>query len=267
MSRRFLFLFALLVPVVPSAAQSTWPGAPVNTAGFRLAKAIITGDNAPDLATFSAVATGRFAASPRLTVEVELPFARASEEVGFTPRTISGNAMGNPYLGIEVPIASGIVQAGVRLPLGPQPDEEGELAAQLYAFFSEFDRYEAHMAKTTAARVVATFGRLPESGQFAQLRIGATAMKPSGSDTELFADYGGRLGFREGALMGHFGILGRALLSSEQGSIADRTIHMVTAGVAGASGPVRPQAEVRYFLDEGFDDARLVVAIGVAIGW
>lgn len=41
---------------------------------------------------------------------------------------------------------------------------------------------------------------------------------------------------------------------------------MLTGGVAGTSGAVRPQAELRYYLDEGFDDARLVVALGAVIG-
>lgn len=266
MPRHPLLLLGLLLPLATVTGQSTWPGAPANTIGIRIAKSIVTADNGPDLATFTAVPSGRFALSPRLTLEVEIPIARASEDGGFGEGNVSGTAIGNPYVGIEIPMAAGFLQAGVRLGIAPNADEQGELAAQLYAVLSEFDRYEGHLPKTSAARVLAVYGRMPESGQFAQLRIGATGVKASEGDFEVFADYGGRIGLRGGGAMMHIGLLGRAILTSEEGSFGERTIHMLTGGVAATSGSVRPLAELRYFLDEGFDDARLVVALGAVVG-
>jgi hypothetical protein len=265
MPSRTLILVAVFLPTITASGQSVWPGDSPGTVGLRLAKSIVTADNGPGLATFTAVATGRFALTPRVTAEAEVSLARATGESGSGGESISGTALGNPYVGIEVPVGSATVQAGLRLGVAPVADGPGELDAQLYAILSEFDRFEAFMPKTSAARVLVGVGRAPSAGGFVQGRFGATAMKSDDTDVEVFLDYGGRIGYRGSGMMGYGGVLGRAILTSGEGSFSDRTIHMLSAGAAAVSGRARPQAELRYYLDEGTDDARIVVALGMVV--
>lgn len=262
---RSAFFLAIALPAATVAGQSTWPGESAGTFGLRLSKIIVTADDGPDFATLSAVPSGRFALSPTLTLEVELPLARGGGEVGFAARDESGIVFGNPYVGVELPFSGGVLQVGARPGISPTPDDEGELIAQLFAILSEFDRYEAFSPETSTLRVLARFGEIPPAGEFAQVRIGATLVKPSEGDFDMLADYGGRIGHHSGTLLVHAGLLGRAILTSDGGSFAERTIHMLAGGVAGTSGRVRPQAEARYYLDEGFDDARLVVSLGLTV--
>lgn len=262
---RSALLLALTLPAATIAGQSTWPGQSTGTFGLGLSKIIVTADNGPDVATFSVIPSGRIALSPTLTLEVELPFARGGGEVGFEARDESAIVLGNPYLGIEVPFSGGVLQVGARPGISSAPDDEGELIAQLYAILAEFDRYEAFLPETSTLRVLARFGEIPAAGGFTQVRIGATLVKPSEGDFDMLADYGGRIGHHSGSLMVHAGLLGRAILTSDGGSFAERTIHMLAGGVAGTGGRVRPQAEARYYLDEGFDDARLVVLLGLTV--
>lgn len=260
---------ALLVALLPMAAvqgQATWPGAPSGLVNLRVGKVFVTQEDGPDFATFIVTPGARIAIGRSMTLEVELPFARASEDFGLPPESVSGFAIGNPYIGLDLPTGNVRLQVGVRPGLAQDPDEPGDALALGYGFLTEFDRYEAYLPETSTIRFLAGFGTSPTRGQFAQLRIGGTALvQGGGGDGEVFADYGGRIGHAGDRHMIHVGILGRALLTSEEGGLAERTVHALAGGAALRTGAVQPSVELRYHLDEGYENARLVVLLGVAV--
>ena len=56
-------------------------------------------------------------------------------------------------------------------------------------------------------------------------------------------------------------------MSAEEGaSIADRTTNMIVFGAGGTTGRVRPNLEVRLFLDEFIrDEVKGIVALGMSV--
>jgi hypothetical protein len=203
--------------------------------------------------------SGRIGASMRL--EAELPLAAGGERGG-----PSASLIGNPYLGLRFQKSGRTVgaQLGVRLPVhGELSSSEGEFAVAAAAV-SDPDRLEAFFEHTVTARFAVEV-RPATSGNFlAGVKVGASAFFPTeAGDTEVFLDYGGRIGLQSAAVRAALALTGRLFATADGGSLADRTFHHVTATVDLVGGRIRPGALLRVPLDESSVNAVLGVQLTV----
>jgi len=270
--RPSLASFALAtLPALALSAQSTWfPAAGGAGLDLHVGKGFYENPGIR-FATVSPVVTLRFAVSQKAVIETELPFAFASVE-GDTHMENTSRMWGNPYLGVAVNGAPAArVRLGFRLGMGRGPFYYPEVIAIGSAMNQEFERAEAYLADVHALRGLVELGALPERGTFAQARIGATLLMAPGdeaADSEALLDYGLRLGWRTAAVIAHIGLTGRANLTRDDGSFADRTQHLLTLGLEATRGTVRPIVEVRYFLDEGArEQVKGMVNLGLMLPW
>ena len=261
-----LLPLALLIGSTNVIAQSAWlPVATGNNFDLRISRGFY-GEGGPGLATFAMTPSFRIEVAPRLMIEAELPIASASQSNSFTGDSETGFSPGNPYAGIVAQVAPvARLRAGIRPGIISDDLSVGEGLALGYGVISEYDRFEAYLPDYTAVRATVELGAVPATGGFAQARVGATLfMASDGGENETLAEYGVRIGMRTGAVMFHGGMLGRAVMTADEG--ADKTTNMLTVGIGGAAGRVRPNLEFRYFLDEDIrEEVKGILALGVTV--
>lgn len=263
-----IVLFLCLTPVVASAQRTWLVPLPDRGAAIEAATAFYEEDLTSGL-TLTLVPSVRFPVGGGIVATADLPISRASVRPGFLGASTTATIIGNPWLGIELPLANaGRLELGLRPGL-VQPDDAAEAAAAQFGAITEYDRFEMWSGKTTTARGVVHLGRLPAQGPFLSVRVGASVFVPSGTggDTEVLANYGLRGGVIAGRAMYSIAMTGRALVTSQTGSVADRSVHQVALGIESLEGQVRPHLQARIFVDEYTDGIQAVIAGGFAWGW
>jgi hypothetical protein len=148
-------------------------------------------------------------------------------------------------------------------------DDQAEASAVGFGVITEYDRFEAWLGKATSVRGVLHLGRLPTEGAFVTARVGGSVLIPdgTGADPEVLANYGVRAGLVRKGTMFYAAITGRALVTSVQGTVEDRTVHQLGVGLEALRGQVRPQLGARIFLDAELENVNAVLTAGFAWGW
>jgi hypothetical protein len=189
--------------------------------------------------------SGKFGPSTR--IEAELPMAAGGLE-----GTSSTFTVGNPYLGIRLhqPGKRFSTQFGVRFPTMADLSLKSVVAVTAAAV-SDADREEAFFSKTVTARAGVELHPAPAGTLLTGIRLGTSVFIPTdGGSVEAFLDYGGRIGIDNSSVMAALALTGRWFVTSDDGSLADRTMHQITGSVDLRRGPLRPGVVVRIPLDE-----------------
>jgi hypothetical protein len=259
----------LLLAAAPLRAQRTWL-VPLPDRGASLE--IATGLYEQDVTNgFTATITPglRFPIGGGIILTGELPISRASVRPGFIGADRSATFIGNPWIGLELPLRSaGRLELGVRPGLH-RAEDQAEASAVFFGTVTEYDRFEAWLGKATSVRSVVHLGRLPTAGAFVTARVGGSLLIPdgTGADPEVVANYGVRGGLVRNGTMFYAAVTGRALVTSTGGSIEDRTVHQLGVGLEALSGQVRPQIGARIFLDAELENVNAVLTAGFSWGW
>ena len=199
----------------------------------------------------SAIISGNLKASDRVFIEFDVPFSYADFDVNGTDIRI-----GNPYLGAAFGSVSSLFrfQIGFRLGFGEQQDDTEENAL-VTGFFADWERFEAFEPNTTSLRSALSVGKIFESGFSVGGRVGATAMARSGDNQEsdVWGDYGARVGYDKSGVGIYANLSGRYLISEEREfgiPFSERTAHQIGGSAHFTSGSWRPSVELRVPLDE-----------------
>lgn len=262
-------LGVLTLATTPLAAQRTWL-VPLPDRGASLE--IATGLYERDVTNgFTATITPgvRFPVGGGMILTGELPISQASVRPGFIGANRSATFIGNPWIGLEMPLrAAGRLEVGVRPGLR-EADEAAEFSAASFGVITEYDRFEAWLGKATSVRGVVHLGRLPSEGAFVTARVGGSLLIPSGTggDPEVLANYGLRAGLVRRGTMFYAALTGRALVTSQQGTIEERSVHQLGVGLESLRGQVRPQVGARIFLDADLANINAVLTAGFSWGW
>lgn len=217
-------------------------------------------------ATVALLLTGRFPAASKIAVVGEIPFAHLGLESGAEGE--GHDAIGNPYLGIEIGGRDSRVlgEIGLRLPLASEDESENAL---FVGYFTELiDRAEAFAPDAFPISGALNYVHRSPDGLVLRLRGGSAAWIATGEreESELFLLYSAQAGFEsQGArLVG--GLSGRILLSEEDADLGERTLQQFGGACSFRVGSVEPGVSVRIPLDEDLSDTvELVVAFGLGI--
>ena len=198
-------------------------------------------------------ASGKLGQNSRL--EAEIPIAVGGIR-GFSsePATSSNSTVtvGNPYLGLRLHQSGKrfSTQIGIRFPTMGDLSVKSAVAVAAAAA-SDADREESFFSKTITARAGVELHPAPERVLLTGIRVGTSVFIPSdGGSVEAFLDYGGRIGIDNSSLLAALALTGRWFVTSDNGSLAERTEHQITGSVDLRRGPVRPGVLFRIPLDE-----------------
>lgn len=267
MSRRCLnaVIVALPLALVFSAnrtlmAQTLWIKPAGNSLSINALKPDFDGDASTSVLTSVWYGTLRYGLTPRIKIVADISVAHFGSDFGD-----SETAFGNPYLGVEFisPTSSFFGEFGTRLPLAPD-DNFGNLVGAV----TELDRLEAHVPDVLSLLLIGNFFKEYPTGVYTRLRAGPSILVPTtdGRDTELFAVYGGLVGYANNGFDVSGGISGRAILSESDIDVGERTLHQAGIKASYATGRIRPSFQIRFPLDSDLSDIiDLSYGIGVSI--
>jgi len=265
---------ATLMPASLSA-QSLWLERRHERAfGLEVLKPNFTNDDAGQIITTNSglvvFATLRLPVSGKILFVGELPFAHGSSETksSFSSfnRSESQNIFGNPYLGFEITDRTGAFtpEFGVRVPVTP----EDKFLGVITGLYADYDRLEAFLPDTLSVMTLANYRYRDQSGFALKLRGGQSLLFDTsryGGGAELFISYSAQAGYESERFSILGGVTGRALLTEENASFAERSIHQLGFNASVGLGKVRPGVHFRLPLD---DDLKNVIdsVLGVNLG-
>ncbi|MDP3938590.1 MAG: hypothetical protein Q8R92_10705 [Deltaproteobacteria bacterium] len=195
-----------------------------------------------------------------VSLRVELPFAHIATDPGG-----SSSSLGNPYVGIETGGATGVsLEAGIRGPLA----SDTEVAPQLGAL-ADITQIEAFFPNLVTASAGARY-RFHDAGGSGFLFDGgggpAVWFPTEGGDPELVLHHHMMAGYRGADLWVAVGFGGWTAVTSDGGSVGERTVNQAGASFGMAGGKTRPSFHVIVPLDQAFTAAtQIVLGIGLAI--
>lgn len=206
-----------------------------------------------------------------LRLEADVPLARASFSIpGLSSR--SSVKLGNPYVGMLVhregrPLSGYL---GLRLPLASSPSSSAGALALIAGGLADPDRFEAFVAKVFTVRGGVEMRSLSPAGLLLGAKLGPSLLVSTegGDESELFADYGVRIGYQDAKVRTTVAITGRYQVTGDGASFSDRTEHVITGVVELRRGRVRPSALIRVPLDHEVREIFGATAgFGLAIFW
>ncbi len=205
---------------------------------------------------------GTFPIRGTTLVRVELPVARA--DFGGVSETM----IGAPYIGVVGGAPDGDVryQIGIRL----APRESDRWSAAMVGVNANYEQFEAYLSEFVGLRTSVQFGRVSKGGLLAQVRLGGTLLIPTGadgSDREAFVDYGARVGTETARGFLIADVSGRMLATAPDLSFGERTVHFVGLSGGIAVGQVTPAVEVRFPIDDEFNNMDMIVRVGARVRW
>ncbi len=267
MSRRCLnaVLVALPLALVFTAnrtlmAQTLWIKPAGNSLSIDVLKPDFDGGASTSVLTSVWYGTLRYGLTPRVRIVADISVAHFGSDFGD-----SETAFGNPYLGVEfIPRRPFFFfEFGMRLPLAPE-DNFGNFVG----VFTELDRWEAHFQDALSLFFIGNSFKEYATGVYTRLRAGPSILVPTtdGPDTELFAVYGGLVGYANSGFDVSGGISGRAVLSERDINLGERSLHQAGIKASYSTGRIRPSLQIRFPLDSDLSDIiDLSYGIGVSI--
>ena len=281
--RSLLLLAPLVFQSRPALAQRFWHDEQGRDA-FRLdlGKPFIKGDG-EKFPTGSIVGSLSVRAADGIRVEGDLPLMRAAYDFGAPAGSSSTFRLGNPYIGLRIGQDdhkwTGTV--GFRLPFSAKPDTPiGQQAVRAGAL-SSFDEFEAFAPNFLTIRSALEYRRVSASKFLFGGKAGpAVLISTDGNplrQSDVFFDYGGRVGYEGSGSLLTVGLTGRYLVTPADQAFEhcndanqcaiERFHHAGTVTAELRYGGIRPRASVRIPFDKGLrDEAGVIVHLGVSIG-
>lgn len=152
---------------------------------------------------FVLVASARVAIGEDLSLMVDLPYSQSTTEFSFfgPTQTTTERAFANPYVGVEFssPASNSFGTVGMFLPI-LKSNKIGAVTATVVGDYVHYGRYIPEYVNLHTGYY---YHPRPESGLTFLLGGGPSVWIPTGgggSDTELFVDYRGGIGFMTGVL-------------------------------------------------------------------
>lgn len=263
MRRVGIVVTALLgIATANAAAQELWPGLQPSNFRLDITKPDFEGDGI-GFFSLAVVPAFRFPAGP-VRVNVDLPFAFFNADEG----NESDTRFGNPYLGVELGKADGpfTFQVGARAPLADYGDDGSALYLGMLA---DWDHTEAWVPDQVPVSANVLYQRGTAGGLLISARLGATTLfhvgDDSGSDPDVLANYGLRLGYEKNQVMLGAALTGRWILTSDDDDTAQHQL-----GLEGGYrfGSVMPMLSLRLPLDEPLTDGvNTIWGIGLRAWW
>lgn len=260
--QKLFAVFALIVLgwPVPLSAQSLWmERGHERTLGLEILKPNFKNENdgffAQSNSGLVVFASLRLPVSGKILFVGELPFAHGSFETksSFYNSSESQNAFGNPYLGLEIKDRTGafITELGLRLPVTP----EDKFISALTGLYADYDRLEAFLSKTFSLMTLANYHYRDQSGFALRLRGGPSLLIYTGKDSfddevELFMSYSAQAGYESERFSILGGITGRAILTEQDASFEERSVHQLGFNASVGLGKVRPGVHFKLPLDD-----------------
>jgi hypothetical protein len=202
----------------------------------------------------------RVGLAPRVHLVCELPWAH------FARRSLSESQLGNPYLGFEY----GSGGRGASGELGfhlPAVSGDAESAPVLSGIFSDVDRWEAFWPDLIGVSGAVDYRYVAPSGVTLRGRLGPSLWIPSqgAGDAELFAIYGGWVGFDGRLARIEAGWSGRVFLTGEGVFSEENLNHQLAASADFGSGRVRPGLHARLPLGDLSNTVDAVVGVRLGV--
>lgn len=234
------------------------------TISLEILKPDFEGDDRTTFATTAWFLSGRFTGRDRISWAYEIPFAHYGIDSEFGEE--SKDALGNPYLGMEVhskPFPF-VGEFGFRLPLAPESFDD----AAMLGYYTDFvDRAEAFVPDALPISGIVNYLKKEPSGFFSRVRGGMAAWIAIGDrdESEWFLLYSAQVGYEspQGDLVA--GISGRWLLSGEDLDFGEATVHQLGLAAGVAWGTIQPGISLRVPLDEDLRDI-LDFVFGLTLG-
>jgi len=216
-------------------------------------------DDADDLSSLIIRGTFFMEMGARRSLFANVPLVYASFD------GTSSTMLGNPEVGIALRTEDGEALGSVSLilPLAQElSDDDFATAVGIMADNLHFDRYASDVFSVNG---MLTPGTTLESGATVGFKVGASVWIPKGDDggdMELLARYGAFFSYPGPSV--HFAaeLNGLGIVSEDDLSFSERTLHELALSVGWASGSTRPEIFVRIPLDE---DIREVVTANVGV--
>jgi len=237
-----------------SQAQSAWMNHEKPSISLEIMKPSFDfGDNLT-FATSVINGSTRLPISDKVAFVGQIPFAHYGISVsGFHDQK---NAVGNPYFGVELahPGSESFTEFGIRLPLTP----DNRPAASFIGIFGDIDREDAFLPDLMS--VTATFNsyKKRESGFVTSLRGGPVMWINTGDsgtdDIEVLLRYSGHLGFENESFGMGLGFSGVMILTENDLSFAERTIHQIDFGANVKLDRFKPGAFLRIPVDADLEN-------------
>lgn len=270
--RKHLFLLAAGAALIaslpsPAAAQSSWLARDGDqTLMLEFLGPTIEGTDS-EVFSGALFLAGRGAVSPRISLVGELPFAHHESTDEFFSSTISSNTIGNPYVGLEMKLASGpaFLEFGVRPPLAA----DDEFPAVATGLFADVTRWEAFFPEVFSIVGAFNVREVTPSKIAYRLRVSPTVMIPTndGSDeTMVFAVYSFQVGYHGTMARIGAGMSGRSQLSDLDGTnVGAASFSQFEIHADFLSGQIRPGLDLKMPLGELGEGVPKV--LGASITW
>ena len=281
--RSLLLLAPLLFPLQAARAQRYWHDDQGRDA-FRLdlGKPFLKGDGHAFL-TGTAVPSLSVRAAEGVRVEADFPLMRAGFEFGGTIGDQSALRVGNPYLGLRVgddaKWLAGTV--GFRLPLAAKPDTPIGQQAVNAGTLTNFDDYEAFAANSMTVRGALEARWLSANHVLVGVKAGpSVVLTTSGNpqaQSDIFGDFGGRIGYEGKKALLSAGLSGRYLITpADPAFLFCKNVnvncevqrqHYAASGTAELRwGSLRPRATLRFPLNKDTrQQVRTILSVGVSV--
>jgi hypothetical protein len=206
--------------------------------------------------------SGRVPLTSRIRAVVDVPFSHARLDI-FGEGEQASSVVGNPYLGLEFAARSRVrLELGARAPLNTGDEES---FADVIAFVADPLRPEAFMDEVVPVSAGLTFQQTLPAGLALRARGGVTTLFHTGKDTsdpESAIDYGVLGSYTAGPAQVGIGVSGRWYATSDDGNVAETSLHHAGLSADVRLGRVRPGISGRVPLDREY---RQVVKSSVGV--
>ncbi|HEV8148743.1 MAG TPA: hypothetical protein VGP61_01020 [Gemmatimonadales bacterium] len=281
--RSLLLLAPLVLPSQTARAQRYWHDEQGRDA-FRLdlGKPFLKGDGHSFL-TGTAVPSMSMRAAEGIRVEADFPLMRAGFEFGGTVGDQSTIRVGNPYLGLRVGEDAKLISGsfGFRLPLAAKPDTPIGQQALNAGALTTFDEFEAFAANFLTVRGALEARKVSANHILLGAKIGPSVLVTTSGDpnaqTDVFLDFGGRIGYEGSGSLLSVGLTGRYLVtpadkaflfcSNVNVNCEVKRSHYAASGAAELRrGNIRPRATLRIPLNKDTrQQVTSILTVGVSV--
>lgn len=278
--RSLLFLVPLVFQFRAASAQRYWHDEQGRDAiRLDLGKPFLKGEG-EKFPTGSIVPSLSMRAVEAIRVEADLPLMRAGFDFGTPTGTSSAFRIGNPYLGLRIGDDEKLITGtiGFRLPLASKPDTPIAQQAVRAGAITTFDEFEAFAPNFLTVRSSLEAHWVSDTKVLLGAKAGPSLLMSTDGDpnkqSDIFFDYGGRIGYEASGAQMTVALTGRYLITPADkaferctpvGCEIERFHHAASATVELRSGALRPRVSVRLPFDKDLrDQAGTILTVGLS---
>ncbi|HEV8611958.1 MAG TPA: hypothetical protein VGQ73_00520 [Gemmatimonadales bacterium] len=281
--RSLLMLAPLVLPYQAARAQRYWHDEQGRDA-FRLdlGKPFLKGDG-HSFFTGTAVPSMSLRAADGIRVEADFPLMRAGFEFGGTIGDQSSVRVGNPYVGLRVGEDAKLISGtlGFRLPLAAKPDTPIGQQALTAGALTTFDEFEAFAANFLTVRGALEAHKVSANHILLGAKAGPSVLITTNGNpnaqTDVFFDFGGRVGYEGSGSQLSVGLSGRYLVtpadkaflfcSNVNVNCEVKRAHYAATGAAELRwGSIRPRVTIRIpFNKDTRNQVGAILGLGVSV--